>query len=243
MADPTGGGDWFELYNLDSLPVALSGLYVTDDPSIAGRTKSQLAPLSFVGGHGWVQLEASGQTSQGRQHVNFSLNQSGDTLRLYTSNFTVIDSLALGLQEPGVAEGRLPDGSEAIVSFPTSATPNAGNYLPLDNVVINEVLAHTDAPLEDAIELHNPTASPVNLGGWYLSNSESDPKRYRLAFDTVILAGGYLVVYRKRVQSPAGRPPELCLEFRAWRPSVFVRCQYRRHVDRVSHVRGVWRVG
>jgi hypothetical protein len=34
--------DWFELYNLDPLPVAMAGLYLTDDPSEVGRKKFQI---------------------------------------------------------------------------------------------------------------------------------------------------------------------------------------------------------
>jgi hypothetical protein len=42
--------DWFELYNLDTVPVDLSGMYLTDDPSETGLSKFQIAPLSFISG-------------------------------------------------------------------------------------------------------------------------------------------------------------------------------------------------
>jgi len=72
---------------------------------------------------------------------------------------------------------------------------------PHQGVVINEVLSHTDWPKVDSIELHNVTDQPIDVGDWYLSDSwgwESNPangnyKKYRIAKDTTIAAGGYLV--------------------------------------------------
>ncbi|MGZ8900282.1 MAG: lamin tail domain-containing protein, partial [Limisphaerales bacterium] len=60
-------------------------------------------------------------------------------------------------------------------------------------IVINEVLAHTTPPVVDAIELHNPTASAVDVGGWYLTDNLSEPKKFRIPSPAVIPAGGYLV--------------------------------------------------
>ncbi|MDB2685608.1 lamin tail domain-containing protein [Mariniblastus sp.] len=60
-------------------------------------------------------------------------------------------------------------------------------------VVINEVLAHTDAPQSDSIELYNPTSGSINVGGWYLSDEGDDLFKYQIAAGTTIAAGGYLV--------------------------------------------------
>ena len=68
--------------------------------------------------------------------------------------------------------------------------------MPLDSVVINEVLTHTDPPLEDAIELYNPTDAPVNIGGWFLSDSQKNFRKFRIPDGTVIGAAGYHVFYQ-----------------------------------------------
>jgi hypothetical protein len=60
-------------------------------------------------------------------------------------------------------------------------------------VVINEVLSRTDLPRTDAIELHNPTTSSVDISGWYLSDARSQLLKYRIPERTVLPAGGYLV--------------------------------------------------
>ncbi len=61
-------------------------------------------------------------------------------------------------------------------------------------VVINEILAHTDDPLVDSVELHNPAAQPVDVGGWCLGDDLPCPASGRLPAGTVIPAHGYLVI-------------------------------------------------
>ncbi len=55
-------------------------------------------------------------------------------------------------------------------------------------------LADDDGEFSDWIEIHNPDAFPVNLGGWYLTDSESNKVKWQ--FPSVTLpAGGYLVIF------------------------------------------------
>lgn len=129
MADPIGGDDWFELFNPQSAPVQLGGLYLTDDPSVSGRTNTQLAQLTFIGAGGFILLQADAETDEGSDHVAFSLDLFGETLRLYNST-TVIDEIALLPQGTGISEGRLPDGGATIARFPGLATPGAPNASP-----------------------------------------------------------------------------------------------------------------
>ena len=49
------------------------------------------------------------------------------------------------------------------------------------------------APGGDWIELHNTTAGPIDVSGWYLSDSSLSPYKYQLRPGTVIPAGQYLV--------------------------------------------------
>jgi hypothetical protein len=66
--------------------------------------------------------------------------------------------------------------------------PNPGS------IAINEVMSHSHAEASDWIELRNTTASAINIGGWYLSDSDSSLMKYRFATGTTIPANGYLVV-------------------------------------------------
>lgn len=61
-------------------------------------------------------------------------------------------------------------------------------------VYINEVLTHTDPPDVDLVEIYNPEKSPVSIGGWYLTDSRSQPKKYLIPDGTTVPAEGYLVI-------------------------------------------------
>jgi hypothetical protein len=59
------------------------------------------------------------------------------------------------------------------------------------NVVFNEILAHTDLPLVDTVELHNSSDVPTNIGGWFLSDDEHKKDKFRVPDGVTIPAGGY----------------------------------------------------
>ncbi|MBN1308712.1 MAG: lamin tail domain-containing protein [Chitinispirillaceae bacterium] len=60
-------------------------------------------------------------------------------------------------------------------------------------VLVNEILSHTDEPQVDAIELYNPNKADIDLGGWYLSDDETNPIKFRIPDGTNIKAEDYLV--------------------------------------------------
>ncbi len=105
MANPISGSDWFELYNGDSLPVCLSGLFMTDEPTLTGMTNTQIPALTYVAAKGWVEYQADSHPGGGPNHVGFSLNQDGESIVLYTTNLVPIDSVYYGLQSTGVSTG------------------------------------------------------------------------------------------------------------------------------------------
>lgn len=129
MANPLSGGDWFELYNSDSNPVELSGLYLSQDLTQAGD--NPVPSLSFVGAglDGYQKLVADGSGSKGPNHTTFKLSAGGETIALFAPDQLAIDCVTFGSQLSGVSEGRLPDGSATIVSFPTTPTPGLPNTL------------------------------------------------------------------------------------------------------------------
>ncbi|HVK59515.1 MAG TPA: lamin tail domain-containing protein, partial [Candidatus Kapabacteria bacterium] len=129
MADPVSGDDWFELFNPEASPVNIGGFYVTDDPSVAGRTNTAVAPLTFLAPGGFILLQADGETDKGPDHVGFSLDVLGETVRLYNNLFKV-DEVLLLVQTAGVSEGRYPDGSTNFVQFPGTPTPSGPNAAP-----------------------------------------------------------------------------------------------------------------
>ena len=211
MADPASGSDWFELYNPGNQPVSMGGYYLTQD--LNNRTKYLIPPYSFIasGGKGFALFQADNKPSSGADHVNFRLAKEGSPLGLFAPNGTLVDGVTFGAQATGVSEGRLPDGNSTIVRFPTSSTPGNANYLPLTTVAINEVLSHTDDPLEDAIEVRNLTPQALDIGGWWLSDARDDLKRFRIPDGTVLSAGGYAVFYEYQINPYPWHAPAFAL--------------------------------
>ena len=196
--------DWIELYNPLSLPAKLDGMYLTDDLSSVGRTKFQIPELTFIAPGGFVKWIADGDLAKGGDHVNFSLASLGEPIALYSEAKSLLDKREISKTVLGESEGRLPDGASKIVKFPDSPTPGKSNYLPLTNVVINEVLTHTDPPLEDAIELLNVTGGSVNIGNWWLSNSGSNLKKFRIPANTILPARGLAAFYEAQFNPVPG---------------------------------------
>lgn len=87
-----------------------------------------------------------------------------------------------------------PDGTRADIGALYHYTTNDYPYTIGQTVVINEVLANSGTN-SDWIELHNRTAAPVNIGGWFLSDDGSDLQKYRIPLGTIIPADGYAVFY------------------------------------------------
>jgi hypothetical protein len=211
LAD-SAGDDWLELFNPDTLPVDLAGCVITDDPSLVGRTNYVIGPLTFIAGGAWVRWLADGESSKGPDHLPFRLDPLGETLRLYATSSAIIDNVDLLVQRPEVTQGRFPDGGSNIVFFPATSSPGTGNFLPLANVVFNEVLTHTDPPLEDAIELLNLSAEPVGIGGWRLSDDPAVPAKYRIPDGTVLAPHGYAVFYESQFNPAPPGPASVALD-------------------------------
>ena len=60
------------------------------------------------------------------------------------------------------------------------------------SVSITEVLSHTDLPSLDTIEIRNDSDQSVDISGWYLSDSDTNWKKYEIPADSVIPSQGYI---------------------------------------------------
>ncbi|HJO09642.1 MAG TPA: lamin tail domain-containing protein, partial [Verrucomicrobiota bacterium] len=73
-----------------------------------------------------------------------------------------------------------------------------------ENVVINELLTHTDSPFEDAIELINLSTKSVNISNWWISDSESNLKNFQIPTNTILPAQGLTVFYEAQFNTAPG---------------------------------------
>jgi hypothetical protein len=73
-------------------------------------------------------------------------------------------------------------------SFATNGSPGRDDP-PI--AYVNEILAHTDPPEKDSIELFNPNDSSLDVSGWFLTDNKAIPAKYRIPAGTVLPALGY----------------------------------------------------
>jgi hypothetical protein len=58
-------------------------------------------------------------------------------------------------------------------------------------VIVNELLAHTDLPEVDTVELYNSGDEAVDISGWLLSDKRTEPSRFSIPNGTILPAKGY----------------------------------------------------
>jgi hypothetical protein len=192
-----GGDDWIELYNRNNLlPASLRGLWFSVNGAVF-----QLNSLSFLPPKGYVQLHAD--ENAGINHLDLKLPASGAKLLLYSEIGQVLDQVEFGPQAEGVSQGRLPDGTSTIVTFPFSPSPGAANSsVAYTGPLLNEVMARNESAVKDSagrfpdwFELFNPTASSFDLGGMSLSVGEPKAGQWKFPSGTSIPPNSYLVVW------------------------------------------------
>ncbi len=79
--------------------------------------------------------------------------------------------------------------SGALLGSPGASDPAPATFAP---VLVNEVLANTELPDTDAIELWNSGTNVASIGNWFLSDDFFTPKKFRIAAGTTINAGDHL---------------------------------------------------
>lgn len=186
--------DFIELFNTGPVEVDLAGCILTDDPS-TNRFR-------FPAG---TRLPARGFLSLDQNQLGFALNAAGETVYLLDPAGTrVLDAVRFGAQENGVALGRSPDGvlPWRRLLLPTPGGPNTPRRP--EAVVINEIMYHpiTEDDADEFVELHNPTAGPVDLSGWRFVEGID----FEIPAGTVLPAGGYLVVAADAARLRANYP-------------------------------------
>jgi hypothetical protein len=197
--------EFVELLNAGSTSLDLSHVGFTDGIDFTFKSGAKLAageylvlaanPVRFKQRYGWEPFGT----------YTGSMKNSGEQIIL--SDLTVDTTIASVLYSdvapwPLQADG---GGRSLVPVEPTGATVGAeawkasfsihGSPGKADPVVvlINEILTHTDLPAKDAIELFNPNDTPMDIGGWFLSDTPNDPEKFRIPAGTVISAEGYLV--------------------------------------------------
>ncbi len=204
--------EYVELRNLSpSITLDLNGLKFTRGISFAFTNSTLLGPsqrLLLVRNPTAFAARYEGGFTLAGPYDGF-LDNGGERLTLIDAvneeilDFTYNDNWypltdGLGFSLVVVDELAPPDDWNAKSHWRSSGalqgSPGAADALPaFSPILVNEVLTHTDLPQLDSVEMFNPTATNVNLGGWFLTDDFSTPKKFRIPNGTTIPAGGYLV--------------------------------------------------
>lgn len=115
--------DWVELYNTGAQSAELSGTCLSDEPTKAGKWCFPEGVV--VEPHGFLLVFADNE-ADGPLHASFKLSTQGETLVLTAPDGTELDRVTFGAQRQDTAQGRLPDGTGAVVTLgaPSPAAPN-----------------------------------------------------------------------------------------------------------------------
>jgi hypothetical protein len=107
------------------------------------------------------------------------------------------DGFSLTIRDPDAADGAMWDVSEGWrASAGPGGTPGYDDVMTDPGaIIVNEVLAHSDAPFVDTIELYNAGDQPVDISGWFLSDSSVDLTSYQIPAMAPIVPGQYAVFY------------------------------------------------
>ena len=114
--------DWVELYNTSETPIALLGLFLSDDLSDLNKWA---LPDMFIQPDDYLIVWADSETSQSGVHSNFKLNATGEQLFLSDAGSTILDSLTFSQQLDDVSYARKPNGTGSFTFL--SATFNTSN--------------------------------------------------------------------------------------------------------------------
>ena len=90
----------------------------------------------------------------------------------------------------------------------TPSADDTGHVAAPGDIVINEVMTHTNSYPNDWIELHNTTGSPIDITGWFLSDNDNNFKRYEIGVSgsVTIPLNGYVVFTQDDDFGDAGDP-------------------------------------
>ncbi len=216
MYRPPGAGltnsdafEFLELKNAGTNSLNLSGLMFNQGITLTLTNGTYLAPGQFL-----VLARDEGAFAARYPGVAIGglftgkLDNAGEMLTLaHPSGSTVFsvtyqnrtpwpvapDGFGFSLVPRYPGQSQAPDnGANWRASSQPGGSPGADDPpSPEPSIVINEVLAHTDPPLLDAIELHNTGDAPIDVSNWWLTDDPSNPAKFKIPSPTIIPGGGY----------------------------------------------------
>ena len=164
----TGVADWIEITNTSDNPINIRGFILSDSTRTSAWQPYVIGDVT-IPAHGYKQF-VNGTDFQ------FGLGSSGEGIRLYNTNWEVVDSYYwVTSQIADRTTGRIPDGTGTwtpdLTPTPGAANSNIPPPPPGQKLWLNEFLATSATAQPDWIELVNIGNDTINLRNYILSDS------------------------------------------------------------------------
>lgn len=200
---------WVEIYNSSTNPISLNNFFLSDD--LENLTKWKFPTNLVINPKSRLIIFLDGQTEQSNQdelHANFRINPERGMVLLsaiYGGGTNLIDYLSWKMAGVNRSYGSYPEGTAAdrrLFYIPTPCEPNNPTIPPI-NVFINEWMADNtgtiadpaDGDFEDWFEIYNPSNTPVNLEGYYLTDNLNQKTQFKIPAGFTLPANGFLLVW------------------------------------------------
>jgi hypothetical protein len=218
MYHPPAFGGWssddlefLELKNTGLAPLDLGHLTFTAGITFTFTNGTRLEPAEFfVLARNPVAFQSRYPGVPVNGVYSGRLDNGGETVRLSTALGATVFSITYNDRAPwpvaadGYGFSLVPRDSSAArnsddgaqwrgSAFPGGSPGADDPPSTIPPVFINEVLSHPEWPQVAFVELFNPAAHDVHIGGWFLSNDGAAPRKFRIPDGTVISAGGFMV--------------------------------------------------
>ena len=168
-------------------------------PSGSGIQSEQFTIQNIGGGQ---NLNITATTITGGNAANFSVTSSPSSIAPLGSDTITIQLDPMG--NDGIFSAQLEISSNDSLNPSTIVNLNAlvGDAIPNSGVRINEFMANNSSTINDGdgnssdwIELYNAGPGPVDLGGWYLTDSSSNLNKWEFPSGTTLAEDAYLIVF------------------------------------------------
>lgn len=204
--------DWIEVANISDRVVELKGYTLSksaDDARVFTFPDMRLE----AGGYVLVYADSKLRETAGEDlHAPFRLSSTGDTLMLFNSSGTAIDTVNLPALEADQAYVRR---DTSLWETSAQATPGVENsdsgYQSLkeptgeSQVILSEIMSTNtstypdeNSQYSDYIELYNASSETAELTGWYLTDDYQNLRKWKFP-EIELGAGEYLVVHASKL--------------------------------------------
>ncbi len=208
--------DWIELFNAGNKPQNIAGLLFSREANYTDAFQIPFTDFdqTIIMPNDYLVLWADGKPNRGILHLGIKLlgwaNQASfSMLQPESGGMKLVEKITYPKVESDLSYGRYPNGSNTFEEFlePTPGAINSRPYIEhITGIFINEIVSyHNDSNTDengnpcDWIELYNSKDIPVDVGGLYITDIITIPKKYQIPShapnQTTIPPKGYLVLY------------------------------------------------